>query len=73
MEALFWLQLPNALNHLMNKLVKKSPTRVPVPSSTVELDDESMLSRISSKGKPVPGDVGKVSYLLCIDVNTNFS
>ncbi|XP_027073005.2 uncharacterized protein [Coffea arabica] len=61
MEALFWLQLPNALNHLMNKLVKKSPTRVPVPSSTstVELDDESMLSRISSKGKPVPGDVGK--------------
>lgn len=59
MEALFWLQLPNALNHLMNKLVKKSPTKVPVPSSTMELDEESMLSRISSKGKSVPGDVGK--------------
>ncbi|KAL3535883.1 hypothetical protein ACH5RR_004344 [Cinchona calisaya] len=59
METLFWLQLPNALNHLMNKLVNKSPTKVPVPSSTVELDEESMLSRISSKGKSVPGEVGK--------------
>lgn len=55
LEALFWLQLPHALKHLMNKLVEKSPRRAPVPAPTPELDDASMLSRISSKGKSMPG------------------
>ncbi|CAB4319020.1 unnamed protein product [Prunus armeniaca] len=54
-EALFWLQLPRALNHLMNKLVNKSPQKAPVSASVPELDDASMLSRITSKGKSVSG------------------
>ncbi|KAK3025871.1 hypothetical protein RJ639_042300 [Escallonia herrerae] len=54
-EALFWLQLPLALNHLMNKLVKKIQQRVTVSEATPKLDDASMLSRISSKGKSKAG------------------
>ncbi|XP_070044118.1 uncharacterized protein [Nicotiana tomentosiformis] len=55
MEALFWLQLPRALNYWMNRLTNKSPTRVPQSASTSELDEVSMLNRISSKGKSGPG------------------
>ncbi|KAL8497878.1 hypothetical protein ACS0TY_021287 [Phlomoides rotata] len=55
MEALFWLQLPRALNHLMNKLVNKSPQKGPHRAQTPEMDEASMLSRISSKGKSVHG------------------
>ncbi|KAK4853158.1 hypothetical protein QYF36_004671 [Acer negundo] len=51
-EALFWLQLPRALNHSMDKLVKKSPQKNPTSS---ELDDTAMLSRITSRGKSLPG------------------
>ncbi|KAJ6296330.1 hypothetical protein OIU78_024221 [Salix suchowensis] len=54
-EALFWLQLPRALKHLMDKLVTKSTQKVPVSASTPELDDVAMLNRISSKGKSVIG------------------
>ncbi|GAV82489.1 hypothetical protein CFOL_v3_25940 [Cephalotus follicularis] len=53
-EALFWLQLPRALNHLMNKLVNKSPHEAPVSVSNPELDDAAMLNRITLKGK-IPG------------------
>lgn len=52
-EALFWLQLPNAVNHLLNKLVNKSSQKAPEPASSPELDDTSMLSRITSKGKSI--------------------
>ncbi|KAH0651688.1 hypothetical protein KY284_031600 [Solanum tuberosum] len=51
MEALFWLQLPRALNYWMKRLTNKSPARVPQSASTSELDEVSMLNRISSKGK----------------------
>ncbi|CAL5438889.1 unnamed protein product [Camellia sinensis] len=61
-EALFWLQLPYALDHLMNKLVKKSPQKAPVPESIPELDDTAMLSRITSKGKQTP-ETGKTDVL----------
>lgn len=54
-EALFWLQLPHALKHLMNKLVNKSPQKVPVSASMPEIDDTAMLNRIASKGKLVNG------------------
>ncbi|XP_062078101.1 uncharacterized protein LOC133782749 [Humulus lupulus] len=54
-EALFWLQLSRALNHLMMKLVNKPPQKAPASISNPELDDTSILSRISSKGKSVPG------------------
>ncbi|XWS70717.1 hypothetical protein CRYUN_Cryun03dG0071500 [Craigia yunnanensis] len=46
-EALFWLQLPRAINHLMNKLINKTPQK----ASISDLDDSSLLSRITSKGK----------------------
>ncbi|TQE02287.1 hypothetical protein C1H46_012056 [Malus baccata] len=54
-EALFWLQLPRALNHLMNKMVNKSPQKTPASAPVPEIDDASMLSRITSKGKSVSG------------------
>ncbi|PRQ46333.1 putative transcription factor WD40-like family [Rosa chinensis] len=54
-EALFWLQLPHALNYLMNKSINKSPQKATVSASVPELDDASMLSRITSKGKSVSG------------------
>ncbi|XP_059635123.1 uncharacterized protein LOC132277309 isoform X2 [Cornus florida] len=61
-EALFWLQLPRALNHLINKLVNKSSQKAPKSASTPELDEASMLSRITSKGKSIPG-TGKMDAL----------
>ncbi|KAJ8562303.1 hypothetical protein K7X08_011594 [Anisodus acutangulus] len=51
MEALFWLQLPRALNYWMNRMTNKSPARVPQSASTSELDEVSMFDRISSKGR----------------------
>lgn len=63
MEALFWLQLPRALNYWMNRLTNKSPTRVPQSASTSELDEVSMLDRISSKGKSGSG-TGKNNALV---------
>ncbi|CAH9089514.1 unnamed protein product [Cuscuta epithymum] len=54
-EAFFWLQLPHALNYWMNELVKKSVIKVPQSAFTSEIDDASMLNRISSKGKVAPG------------------
>ncbi|KGN65649.2 hypothetical protein Csa_019596 [Cucumis sativus] len=53
-EALFWLQLPSALSHLMNKLANKSPQRGQSSMSNVDLDEASMLNRITSKGKSMP-------------------
>lgn len=49
-EALFWLQLPQALKHVMNKLLRKPPPNTEVTISDV--DETSLLSRISSRGKP---------------------
>ncbi|KAG6413806.1 hypothetical protein SASPL_126521 [Salvia splendens] len=49
MEALFWLQLPHALKHLMNKLANKSPQQGPHTAQTRDI----VLSRISSKRKSV--------------------
>ena len=54
MEALFWLQLPHALRHLLNKFVDKPPTKGSHAAQT-EIDEASMLNRISSKGKSVAG------------------
>ncbi|XP_047942108.1 WD repeat-containing protein 11 [Salvia hispanica] len=53
MEALFWLQLPHALKHLMDKLANKSPQQGPHTAQTRDID-ASVLSRISSKRKSVP-------------------
>ncbi|KAG6589836.1 WD repeat-containing protein 11, partial [Cucurbita argyrosperma subsp. sororia] len=61
-EALFWLQLPNALSHLMNMLANKSPQRGRSSASNVDLDEISMLNRISSKGKSMPRTGKKESF-----------
>ncbi|XP_039688685.1 WD repeat-containing protein 11 isoform X3 [Medicago truncatula] len=51
-EALFWLQLPQALKHLINKSSRKPPSKGPTTEPVSEVDETSLLSRISSKGKP---------------------
>lgn len=64
-EALFWLQLPRALKHLINKLLRKPPSKVPTEEPVSEVDETSLLSRISSKGKPteeLERDVCKMYY-----------
>lgn len=60
-EALFWLQLPRALNHLMSKL-KRSPEKAPRLASSSEFED-AMLSRIMSKGKSTPGTEKRDSWV----------
>ncbi|GMI88606.1 hypothetical protein like AT3G33530 [Hibiscus trionum] len=52
-EALFWLQLPRAMNHLMKKLVKRSLEKTPILENPVH-HDTALLSRITSKGKSTP-------------------
>ncbi|GAB4832842.1 hypothetical protein Ancab_006857 [Ancistrocladus abbreviatus] len=54
-EALFWLQLPRALNHLINKSVNKSPQKASALASVGPLDDAAMLTRITSGGKSMSG------------------
>ncbi|KAE9602295.1 putative transcription factor WD40-like family [Lupinus albus] len=51
-EALFWLQLPRAFKYMMNKLLRKPPLKGPSEEYVSEVDETSLLSRISSKGKP---------------------
>ncbi|XP_019452543.1 PREDICTED: WD repeat-containing protein 11-like isoform X1 [Lupinus angustifolius] len=51
-EALFWLQLPRAFKYVMNKLLRKPPLKGPSEEYVSEVDETSLLSRISSKGKP---------------------
>ncbi|EPS68588.1 hypothetical protein M569_06178, partial [Genlisea aurea] len=58
MEALFWLQFPNALCHLMNRFLNKS-SQGPPNSSRTQIDEALILNRISSKGKSVPGSKEK--------------
>lgn len=51
-EALFWLQLPRALKHFMNKLLRKHPAKNSTAAPISDVGNEtSLLSRISSKGK----------------------
>ncbi|OWM65934.1 hypothetical protein CDL15_Pgr015359 [Punica granatum] len=58
-EALFWLQLPRALNHLMSKFVKKTPQRDTASASVSEIDETAILSRITSKGKSTSGSTNR--------------
>ncbi|KAF7806409.1 WD repeat-containing protein 11 isoform X1 [Senna tora] len=62
-EALFWLQLPQALKHLMDKLLNKPSSKPPVSQSVPEVDESSILSRISSRGKPMGSDVMRQGQL----------
>ena len=62
-EALFWLQLPRALNYVINKLVNKSPQKALVSAATSGLDDTALLKRITSKERSMPG-TGKKDSLV---------
>ncbi|CAI0389271.1 unnamed protein product [Linum tenue] len=53
-EALFWLQLPRAVKHLMSKLVSKSPLKPAMSATMAELDGAVMLTRIASREKSMP-------------------
>ncbi|CAI0542843.1 unnamed protein product [Linum tenue] len=50
-EALFWMQLPRAVKHLMSKLVSKSPLKSALSATVAELDGAVMLTRIISREK----------------------
>ncbi|GMH27310.1 hypothetical protein Nepgr_029153 [Nepenthes gracilis] len=54
-EALFWLQLPRAVNYLINKSLNKSPQKASLPASVSQLDDTAVLTRITSGGKSSSG------------------
>ncbi|ESQ29854.1 hypothetical protein EUTSA_v10011188mg [Eutrema salsugineum] len=49
-EAIFWLQLPQAIRHLTNKLMKRSSQKTPSPALASGTDEASMPSKISSSG-----------------------
>lgn len=66
-EALFWLQLPRAFNHLMKKLVNKPVHKAHVSMTGPELGDTSVLSRISSKEKVLPGTEKKDAFVSHFD------
>ncbi|XP_023633629.1 WD repeat-containing protein 11 isoform X2 [Capsella rubella] len=53
-EALFWLQLPQAIRHLMNKLTKRSPQKIISPALDSGVDEAAMLSKMSSTGISAP-------------------
>jgi len=72
LEALFWLQLPRALKHLMNKLLRKHPPKEFTAAPISDLDNEtSLLSRLSSKGKPTE-ETGRDELVRCITVSFKF-
>lgn len=54
-EALFWLQLPRALNHLINKTLSKPLQKKSVPEVVSQVDEAALLTRITSGGKSLPG------------------
>lgn len=54
-EAIFWLNLPRALNHLVNKAHNKSPQKAPAPISVPEID-HSVVTKIKSKALPGSGN-----------------
>ncbi|KAG7559478.1 Quinoprotein alcohol dehydrogenase-like superfamily [Arabidopsis thaliana x Arabidopsis arenosa] len=53
-EALFWLQLPQAIRHLMNKLTRRSLQKIPSPTLDSGVDEVAMLSKIPSIGVSAP-------------------
>lgn len=50
-EALFWLLLPRALKHWKNKIVIKSHQKAPVSNPASEVNNASMLVKITPKDK----------------------
>ncbi|KAI3801828.1 hypothetical protein L1987_29945 [Smallanthus sonchifolius] len=55
LEAYFWLQLPQALKHLLNMLANNSLKRAPIKFPSTSIDDTSILTRMYSKGRSVAG------------------
>ncbi|KAL8129594.1 hypothetical protein V2J09_018749 [Rumex salicifolius] len=55
-EAIFWLNLPRAVNHLVHKALNKSPQKAPAPRSLPEIDHAVVTK---SKLKALPGASNK--------------
>ncbi|XP_072994075.1 uncharacterized protein [Typha latifolia] len=53
-EALFWLQLPQALHYFLSKSANRSPPDVSQSTSVSETDSISMLNRIASCERSAP-------------------
>ena len=60
-EALFWLQLPRALNHLINKSLIKQPQKNTLSDPVLQVDD---LTEITSCGKTLPGSDRRESLVI---------
>ncbi|KAL2929681.1 WD repeat-containing protein 11 [Bienertia sinuspersici] len=54
-EALFWLQLPRALNHLINNSLIKQSQRKSAPEPVSQVDEVALLTEIKSGGRSLPG------------------
>ncbi|XP_065850984.1 uncharacterized protein [Euphorbia lathyris] len=61
-EALFWLQLPHALEHLMNKLVNKSAQNFSISASIPGLDGAATPNAITSREKSFTGTQNRDSF-----------
>ncbi|XP_065848917.1 uncharacterized protein [Euphorbia lathyris] len=61
-EALFWLQLPHALEHLMNKLVNKSAQNFSITASTPGLDGAATPTAITLREKSFTGTENRDSF-----------
>lgn len=70
-EAYFWLQLPRAIRHLMNKLMRKSPQKIPSPASASGVDEASMPSKISSSSSS-PHEARKIDSMVSFKIMFNF-
>uniref|UniRef100_A0A1J3DP85 WD repeat-containing protein 11 n=1 Tax=Noccaea caerulescens TaxID=107243 RepID=A0A1J3DP85_NOCCA len=61
-EAFFWLQLPQAIRHLMNKLMRRFPQKISSPALGSGTDEASMPSKISSSGISAP-EARKIDFV----------
>jgi WD repeat-containing protein 11 len=50
-EALFWLQLPQALHHFLDKSKSRSSEKIPQSSLHPDFDQSSKLNRIASSSR----------------------
>ena len=62
-EALFWLQLRRAVNHLISKSRSKPSQKKPASELGSHVDEATLLTRITSYGKSLPGSERRESLV----------
>lgn len=65
-EALFWLQLPQALHHSLDKSSNKYPKEASQSISVSEAESVSILNRIASRERSVAGKTTKDTVVISI-------